>query len=40
MGLSIVRSTLAEFGGTIELAQGEQTAFVVSVPRKGATETI
>lgn len=40
MGLSIVRSTLAEFGGTIELAQGEQTAFVVAVPRKGATETI
>ena len=40
MGLSIVRSTLAEFGGTIELAQGEQTAFVVAVPRKEATETI
>ena len=36
MGLSIVRKTLAEFGGTIALAEGDETAFVVSVPRKGA----
>ena len=34
MGLSIVRNTLAEFGGTITLAAGEETAFVITVPRK------
>lgn len=34
MGLSIVRNTLAEFGGQIALADGEETAFVVTVPRK------
>ena len=34
MGLSIVRSTLAEFGGWIELADTEETAFVVTVPKK------
>jgi len=36
MGLSIVRQTLAEFGGSIALAQGEETAFVVTVPHKSA----
>jgi len=35
MGLSIVRNTLAEFGGQIALADSEETAFVVTVPRKG-----
>ena len=34
MGLSIVRKTLAEFGGMIELAPGEETCFVVTVPRE------
>ena len=34
MGLSIVRRTLAEFGGQIALADSEETAFVVTVPRK------
>ena len=34
MGLSIVRKTLAEFGGTIELAPGDETCFVVTVPRE------
>ena len=33
MGLSIVRSTLGEYGGTIELLEGEETAFRVFVPR-------
>ena len=38
MGLSIVRQTLAEYGGTIFLATGEQdTAFTVTVP-KGSAE--
>ena len=36
MGLSIVRQTLAEFGGSITLADGEETAFVVTVPHKSA----
>ena len=34
MGLSIVRNTLAEFGGQIVLADTEETAFVVTVPKK------
>ena len=34
MGLSIVRNTLAEFGGQIALADTEETAFVVTVPKK------
>ena len=34
MGLSIVRKTLAEFGGTIELDQSGETCFVVTVPRE------
>ena len=34
MGLSIVRKTLAEFGGEIHLEEGEETAFTVTVPRK------
>lgn len=34
MGLSIVRKTLAEFGGEIMLADGAETAFVVIVPRR------
>ena len=34
MGLSIVRNTLAEFGGTIELLDGDETCFVVTVPRE------
>lgn len=34
MGLSIVRATLKEFGGTIALAPGEETAFTVTVPRE------
>lgn len=34
MGLSIVRQTLAEFGGTIELSPGDETCFVVTVPRE------
>ena len=34
MGLSIVRKTLAEFGGTIELAPGGETCFVVCIPRE------
>lgn len=33
MGLSIVRRTLAEFGGMIALDPGEETAFIVTVPR-------
>lgn len=42
MGLSIVRQTLAEFGGTIELAPGEETCFIVTIPRESRTlpETI
>lgn len=35
MGLSIVRRTLEEFGGTIALDPGEETCFVVTVPREG-----
>ena len=35
MGLSIVRKTLAEFGGEIHLEDGGETAFTVTVPRKG-----
>jgi len=34
MGLSIVRRTLEEFGGTIELQPGAETCFVVTVPRE------
>ena len=34
MGLSIVRKTLAEFGGTIELTEAQETCFVVTVPRE------
>ncbi|MCI6378401.1 MAG: ATP-binding protein [Clostridiales bacterium] len=34
MGLSIVRGTLKEFGGTIALAPGAETAFTVTVPRE------
>ena len=34
MGLSIVRKTLAEFGGRIELGEGDETSFVVSIPRE------
>lgn len=33
MGLSIVRRTLAEFGGVITLAPGETTSFIVTIPR-------
>lgn len=33
MGLSIVRQTLAEFGGTIALEDGDETAFTVTVPK-------
>ncbi len=39
MGLSIVRKTLAEFGGTIELAPGGETCFVVTIPRESRTKT-
>lgn len=34
MGLSIVRQTLQEFGGTIQLEEGGQTAFTVTVPKE------
>ena len=34
MGLSIVRQTLAEFGGTIALEEGGETAFTVTVPKE------
>jgi len=34
MGLSIVRKTLAEFGGAIELSSGDETCFVVTIPRE------
>ena len=34
MGLSIVRKTLAEFGGVIELANSNETCFTVTVPRE------
>ena len=37
MGLSIVRQTLAEFGGSIALADGDETAFIVTVPRENRT---
>lgn len=33
MGLAIVRRTLSEFGGTIALEDGGETAFTVTVPR-------
>ena len=36
LGLSIVRSTLAEFGGTISLETGPETVFTVTVPRESA----
>lgn len=38
MGLSIVRQTLAGFGGAITLSGGEETVFTVTVPR-AAQET-
>ena len=34
MGLSIVRQTLVEFGGTIALEDGGETAFTVTVPKE------
>ena len=34
MGLSIVRKTLAEFGGTIELLPDEEPRFLVTTPRE------
>lgn len=34
MGLSIVRATLKEFGGTIALAPARKPAFTVTVPRR------
>lgn len=34
MGLSIVRQTLAEFGGAIALEDGGETAFTVTVPKE------
>ncbi len=34
MGLFIVRKTLEEFGGTIDLEDGEETSFVIFVPHK------
>lgn len=34
MGLSIVRKTLGEFGGTIDLLDGNETCFAVTVPRE------
>ena len=34
MGLSIVRQTLAEFGGSIVLAPEEDPTFIVTVPRQ------
>ena len=34
MGLSIVRKTLAEFGGTIELLPDEEPRFLVTIPRE------
>ena len=37
MGLSIVQKTLAEFDGVIELLPGEETCFVVTIPREGRT---
>lgn len=37
MGLSIVKNTLAEFDGVIELLPGEETCFVVTIPREGRT---
>ena len=37
MGLSIVRQTLAEFGGTIELTPEPETCFVVVIPRESRT---
>lgn len=36
LGLSIVRSTLAEYGGTISLETGPETVFTVAVPRESA----
>ena len=42
MGLSIVRKTLAEFGGMIALEEGNETCFTVTVPRESRSlpETI
>ena len=34
MGLSIVRTTLSEFGGRIELGEGDETSFIVTIPRE------
>lgn len=34
MGLSIVRKTLAEFGGTIDLLEDDDTCFAVTIPRE------
>jgi len=34
MGLSIVRRTLGEFGGTILLEDGPETSFAITVPRR------
>ena len=34
MGLSIVRKTLAGFGGTIDLLDADETSFAVTVPRE------
>lgn len=34
MGLSIVKQTLEEFGGSITLADRDETTFVVTIPRK------
>ena len=36
LGLSIVRSTLAEYGGTIALETDPETVFTVTVPRESA----
>ena len=36
LGLRIVRSTLAEFGGTISLETGPETVLTVTVPRESA----
>lgn len=36
LGLSIVRTTLAEYGGTISLETGPETVFTVAVPRESA----
>lgn len=36
LGLSLVRTTLAEYGGTISLETGPETVFTVAVPRESA----